>query len=95
MIKKMQRRASSARPSGLLQWAELRFADLAPQSLGALAEKLPPAAAAEVAELEAHVYGVGGAKWNGQGLVAALKGIDSVAKDRSDETPDPLMPLYR
>ena len=79
----------------LLQWAELRFPESAPHRLGVLADRLPAAAAAELAALEAHVYGVGGAQWSGQGLAAALKGIDSVTRPSDSDASEPLMPLYR
>lgn len=79
----------------LLQWAELRFPESPPQSLGVLADQLPPAVAVEIAVLEASVYGAGAEEWNGKGLAAALKGIDAVARESSRDKPDPLLPLYR
>ena len=79
----------------LLQWAELRFPESPPQSLGVLAGRLPPAIAAEIAVLEACVYGTGAEDFNGKGLAAALKGVDAVARAGSNDKPDPLLPLYR
>lgn len=80
----------------LLEWARLRF-DEPPQSLGALAQRLPDELAAAVAELEAAMYGPSAQSlWNGQRLAAALATIDSVAPSRSTSAAsDPLMPLYR
>ena len=86
---------AAAAHSLLLQWAELRFPESPPQSLGALADRLPPAVAAEIATLEASVYGAGADEWNGKGLAAALKGVDAVARESSKGQPDPLLPLYR
>ena len=79
----------------LLQWAELRFPESPPQSLGALADRLPPAVAEEIAVLEASVYGAGSEEWSGKGLAAALKGVDAVARESSKDKSDPLLPLYR
>ncbi len=79
----------------LLQWAELRFPESPPQTLGVLAERLPSAVAAEIAVLEASVYGAGAEEWNGEGLAAALKGVDTVAREHSKDKSDPLLPLYR
>ena len=79
----------------LLQWAELRFSESPPQTLGVLAARLPSAVAAEIAVLEASVYGAGAEEWNGEGLAAALKGVDTVAREHSKDRSDPLLPLYR
>ncbi len=79
----------------LLQWAELRFPESPPQSLGVLADRLPPAVAAEIAVLEASVYGAGAEQWDGKGLAAALKRVDAVARANPKDKADPLLPLYR
>ncbi len=79
----------------MLKWAELQFGDDPPASLGALGEKLSGPIADEVAALEAHLYGRGGAEWDGARLAGLLKSIDSVARTASEDGQDPLVPLYR
>ena len=83
----------------LLQWGALRWADRPPATLGALAALLPAAAAAAVAELEAHLYGkhAGASQgpWDGEPLAAALKALQSVARGGDRGGDDALLPLYR
>jgi BatD DUF11 like domain len=86
---------AEAAQSSLMDWAALRLDDDPPQSLGALADKLPDTAAREVLRLEAHLYGRDGEAWDGRALAAALSGIDSVSRKRSSGDEDPLLPLYR
>jgi hypothetical protein len=79
----------------LLEWAKLQFADDPPQSLGALAARLPDSIGAEVAALEAHLYGPGHETWDGGGLVEALASVDAVSRAAASDGKDPLVPLYR
>lgn len=81
--------------SVLLQWAELRFPEAPPRSLGALAAVLPDGVAREVLELEAHIYGAADASWHGQQLAESLAALDSVRRPRGDTKADALLPLYR
>jgi hypothetical protein len=79
----------------LLEWAQLRFSE-APQSLGALAQKLPGELAKAVAELELAMYGrSAAAEWRGARLSTALAEIDSVSRPSKAGGEDPLLPLYR
>jgi hypothetical protein len=79
----------------LLEWAQLRFSE-PPQSLGALAQKLPGELAKAVAELELAMYGRSeAAEWRGARLSAALADIDSVSRPSRSGGEDPLLPLYR
>ena len=87
--------AESAREI-LLEWAAVRFPDTPPRSLGALADRLPPALAGEVGRLEAALYGPRSRAWDGSGLGASLAEIDSVERGRSAVSGgDDLLPLYR
>jgi len=96
-----QLRAASARNDAdevhrlLILWAELRFPESPPQSLGVLAEKLPEAVAAEILRLESHLYGRERERWNGQALRELLAQIDSVSRPGTDRDSDALRPLYR
>ncbi|MBN1238665.1 MAG: hypothetical protein JXB36_09190, partial [Gammaproteobacteria bacterium] len=76
-------------------WAQLRFPEAPPRSLGALAARVPEPLAGEIAELEASVYGPAAGEWHGAGLAAALSSVDSVTKRPSSGGSDALMPLYR
>lgn len=79
----------------LLAFAETRFTDSPPRSLGALAAQLPENPAREVLALEAHIYGAGGGAWRGDALRAVLVELEKVG-DAPDAGPvDPLAPLYR
>lgn len=79
----------------LLEWARLRFSE-PPQSLGALAHKLPGELAECVSELEVAMYGRGEAdQWRGARLGAALAQIDSVSRPSESGGEEPLLPLYR
>lgn len=80
----------------LLEWGRLRFED-PPQSLGALAQRLPDDFATAVTGLEAAMYGpTAPAEWRGDRLAAALSQVDSVARrDGDGDAADPLLPLYR
>ncbi|HEX7079897.1 MAG TPA: BatD family protein [Gammaproteobacteria bacterium] len=80
----------------LLEWAAARFASAPPRTLGALAERLPPAVAIEVRELEAALYGPERERWDGAGLAASLGEIDAAARsDGESPRDDGLRPLYR
>jgi hypothetical protein len=79
----------------LLEWAALRFDAAPPLSLGALAERLPPAVAAEIAKLEASLYGPQAGIWDGHGLENALRLLDTVARPDARAAKDDLLPLYR
>jgi len=79
----------------LLEWAEARFAPDPPRSLGALASELPEPAAAQVLDLEAHIYGVAQGRWDGRALGAAFAGLDAVSPKADAGKQEPLLPLYR
>lgn len=86
---------AEAAQSLLMDWAALRLDDEPPQSLGALADRLPDTAAREMLRLEAHLYGRDEEAWDGRALAAALSGIDSASRKGSSGDEDPLLPLYR
>jgi hypothetical protein len=79
----------------LLTFAEARFPNEPPRSLGALAAALPAAASGEVLALEAHIYGTAAGAWRGDGLKAALPEVERFGAAPDRATPDPLLPLYR
>jgi BatD DUF11 like domain len=79
----------------LLEWGALQYSDDPPQSLGNLIERLPEPLAAEVAGLEAHLYGARSGAWNGSEMSRLLGAVDSVAKPGGARDSDPLVPLYR
>jgi len=79
----------------LLDFAEVRFPDGPPRSLGALAAELPDTVAREVLALEAHIYGAAADVWRGDGLKAALAEIERFGTAVDRVAPDPLLPLYR
>jgi hypothetical protein len=79
----------------LLSWARLQFADDPPASLGALAARLSGPLAAEIAGLEAALYGPKPAEWRGGPLLTELKAARSVARTGQGDDSDPLVPLYR
>jgi BatD DUF11 like domain len=79
----------------LLEWAKLQFAADPPKNLGALRERLPEALAAEVAVLEAELYGPAGGSWDGGRLAELLATLDSVRPPAAAAGKDPLVPLYR
>jgi hypothetical protein len=81
--------------SALMQWAKLRFPEDAPNSLGALAERMPEDAARAIAELEASLYGQGEKRWAGQDLRAAFGRLEAVAESGTSKRADALLPLYR
>lgn len=79
----------------LLEWAKLEFAEDPPQSLGTLGERVPVAMAAEIAALEAHLYGLRDSPWSGSELGREIKALDSVIRRGNKGDSDPLTPLYR
>ncbi len=79
----------------LLEWGQLRFPQRPPATLGALARRLDPAAAAALTGLEAALYGRSGNAWQGAELLAALQTVDAVRPAGSRPPPDGLQPLYR
>lgn len=79
----------------LLEWAKLQFPAAPPGNLGSLRELLPEALAAEVAELEARLYGPRGEPWSGERLAALLEDLASVRPSAAEAGKDPLLPLYR
>jgi hypothetical protein len=85
----------NAARNALLSWAEVRFPEAPPRSLGALAAVLPPEAAREVLALEAHIYGAAPGTWHADGLRAALRALEDSASAPERGAPDPLLPLYR
>lgn len=79
----------------LLGWAQLRWPDVPPRSLGALAPLLPETAGREVLDLEAHIYGAASGPWDGQNLGGALTEIEAVGQSPEGAKDEPLLPLYR
>ncbi|HEX5045895.1 MAG TPA: BatD family protein [Gammaproteobacteria bacterium] len=79
----------------LLLWAEQRFPDSPPRSLGALAAALPEAPAREVLDLEAHLYGAAPGDWDGGGLRGVLRAFETDSGAGAAVKEDPLLPLYR
>jgi len=90
-----ERNDAKAARTALLDWAAERFPGDAPRSLGALAARLPDAAAAAVLELDAALYAPGGREWRGAELAAALDARDERGRRRERSGGDPLLPLYR
>jgi hypothetical protein len=85
----------AAAQRALLAFAEARFPNEPPRSLGALAALLPEAAAREVLALEAHIYGATAGAWRSDALRAVLPEIERFGTAGDRATPDPLLPLYR
>jgi hypothetical protein len=80
----------------LLAFAETRFTESPPRSLGALAALLPENAGREVLALEAHIYGAGGGgTWRGEALRATLAELEKAGETPDAGPVDPLAPLYR
>jgi len=79
----------------LLLWAEQRFPDSPPRSLGALAAALPDEPGREVLDLEAHLYGAAHGAWDGSGLRGLLRAFDADSGAGAAIKEDPLLPLYR
>jgi hypothetical protein len=79
----------------LLAFAETRFTESPPRSLGALAAVLPESVGREVLALEAHIYGVGGGEWRGDALRAVLGELETSLGGEGVGPADPLAPLYR
>ncbi len=79
----------------LLAFAQLRFRDHPPHTLGDIALRVPAELAAAVAELEADRYGPEAGQWNGDRLRQALALFDSTAQTVKPGRKDPLLPLYR
>jgi hypothetical protein len=85
----------AAAQRALLAFAEARFPNEPPRSLGALAAALPETAAREVLALEAHIYGAAPGAWRGDGLKAVLVEIERFGTAADRAPVDPLLPLYR
>jgi hypothetical protein len=85
----------AAAQRALLAFAEARFPNEPPRSLGALAALLPEAAAREVLALEAHIYGAAVGAWRADALRAVLPEIERFGTAPDRAAPDPLLPLYR
>ncbi len=79
----------------VMEWAQLRFPDDPPNTLGAFAERLPDDAAEALEDLEECLYGRVPRQWNGAALNAALDGLESVANAARKKDSDALLPLYR
>jgi hypothetical protein len=79
----------------LLEWGALRLSGPRPESLGAMAQRLPGELAQQIETLERSLYGPQPEEWQGQALAQALAGIDSVDKARDPSGGELLVPLYR
>jgi hypothetical protein len=79
----------------LLKWAEQRFPDSPPRSLGALAAALPAEPAREVLDLEAHLYGAAPGAWDGAALRGLMRAFEANHAGAATAEEDPLVPLYR
>ncbi len=80
----------------LLEWAQARLPDETPLSLGALAQRLPNAAAQAILELETYLYGRESKAWDGRALGIALRSLQRADKKTTrGKGKDPLPPLYR
>ncbi|MEO8467632.1 MAG: BatD family protein [Gammaproteobacteria bacterium] len=86
--------ADAARRS-LLAYAETKFGETGPRSLGALAAVLPDAVGHEVLALEASIYGMMSGAWQSEGLKAALPELEKLDQTGSPPKNEPLLPLYR
>jgi hypothetical protein len=85
----------TAARGALLAFAETRFTESPPRSLGALAAVLPESVGREVLALEAHIYGVGAGEWRGDALRAVLGELETTLEGEGAGPADPLAPLYR
>jgi hypothetical protein len=85
----------AAARNALLAFAEMRFTEHPPRSLGALAALLPDTVAREVLALEAHIYGATAGVWRGDGLEAVLGELESAGAPPEQPPGEPLLPLYR
>jgi hypothetical protein len=85
----------AAARNALLAFAETRFTENPPRSLGALAALLPDNTAREVLALEAHIYGAAAGAWRGDGLRAVLGELESAGAAPEPPPGEPLLPLYR
>jgi len=79
----------------LLLWAEHRFRDSPPRSLGALAAALPADSGREVLDLEAHLYGAAPGAWDGSALRGVARALEADPGAAVAVKEDPLLPLYR
>jgi hypothetical protein len=79
----------------LLAFAEVRFPEEPPRSLGALAARLPETIAREVLALEAHIYGAAAGAWHGDGLRSSLAELEKAGAVPNAARDDTLLPLYR
>ena len=86
--------ADSARRC-LLAFAEAKYGEAGPRSLGALAAVLPDAVGHEVLALEASIYGATSGAWQSEGLRAALPELEKLDQAGSEAKNEPLLPLYR
>jgi hypothetical protein len=86
--------ADAARRS-LLAFAEAKYGETGPRSLGALAAVLPEAVGTEVLALEASIYGATSGPWHSEGLKAVLPELEKLDQTGSDTKNEPLLPLYR
>lgn len=79
----------------VMDWAQLRFPDDVPATLGALAQRLPEPAALAICELETCLYGRDTQPWDGAALNAAMESLESVSVAGRHKRADALLPLYR
>ncbi len=79
----------------LLKWAEQRFPESPPRSLGSMAVLVPDEVAREVLDLEVHIYGATAGRWDGHSLGAVLPVLESAGKTPRTGKEEPLLPLYR
>ena len=86
--------ADAARRS-LLAFAEAKFGEAGPRSLGALAAVLPATVAQEVLALETSIYGATSGPWQSEGLKAVLPQLEKLDQVDSQPKNEPLLPLYR
>jgi len=86
--------ADAARRS-LLAFAEVKFGEAGPRSLGALAAVLPDTVGREVLALEASIYGATSGAWQSEGLKAVLPQLEKLDQAGSEARNEPLLPLYR
>lgn len=81
--------------SGLLAWARLRWPAHPPTSLTSISSLCPPELASAINELDRVLYGRAEGVWLGAALWNLFDESKPGPDDMSDETGEPLKPLYR
>ena len=82
----------SGAKSALLEWARLQWADDAPRSVGAIAQRVADPLASELRSLSGASYSANAGDWDGTALAKALRSF-VILSDKQSEQHDKLPPL--